>query len=159
MDNYNNLEITPYIGTDAFSLGSSFDAIKSKLKVQKIPFVQSIDIREFNNKKSYWTCLTIAESIILCFAEDVLFEIVFENNYVGKLANGAYIGMPISELSLLDNTLVFLEEEEYYMSEFGYWIEDDLDTNTVSSITVFLKEIEEKDFFSDILVSKYKRNF
>lgn len=158
MISYSNLEIKPFIGTDVFKLGSSFETVKSMLKAQKILFLQSVDVREFNNIRSYWTCLTIDDSITLCFAEGILFEIVFENDYVGKLTNGAYIGMSISELISLDNSLVFLEDEEYYRSELGYWIEDDLNTNTISTITVFLKEIEETDFFSNILISKYKKN-
>lgn len=150
--------IKPYVGTDFYVLGSTLECAKKLLKEQGIAFVQTSDIRENNGIKTPWIYLVIDENVSLCFVKGVLFEIVFENQFKGKLFNGAYIGMPMDELMALDSSIKYLDDDEYYSSDLGYWVEDDLDTNSVASITVFLKEVEMDDFFEYSWVSKYKNN-
>lgn len=47
----------------------------------------------------------------------------------------------------IDDTLVYEDFEEIYLSSKGYWIEDDPLTNDLFSIQVFVKEIDDEDFF------------
>ncbi|MDY4494129.1 MAG: hypothetical protein SPE24_04470 [Erysipelotrichaceae bacterium] len=43
--------------------------------------------------------------------------------------------------------MVYEDFEEIYLSSKGYWIEDDPLTNDLFSIQVFVKEIDDEDFF------------
>ena len=69
------------------------------------------------------------------------------DNYIGKLFNGIFIGMSMEEAVATDSTLKYNDEEEDYASDEGYWIEDNLDTNEVSRITIFIKELLDEDVF------------
>ena len=54
---------------------------------------------------------------------------------------------PIEEALSIDPTLAYNEEEEDYGSEEGYWMEDNLETEKVMSITIFIKELLDDDLF------------
>lgn len=150
--------IVPYEGTNTFKLGVKIDDVRHYLKTNKIHFTQSVDPNKGCKPEVPWTYIEIANSITLCFVKDILFEIVFENNYVGKLLNGACIGMNISELERVDPSLSYNDEDEDYISECGYWVEDDLDTEKISSITVFLPEVCDDNFFNYEWVKKYSED-
>ena len=53
----------------------------------------------------------------------------------------------MEEAKKLDPDLVFDDWNEDYESPEGYWFEDDIDTKTVDSISVFIKEILDEDRF------------
>ena len=156
MKRFLNEKIVPYKGTDSFKLGISLEAVRTMLKNEKIRFNQAVDPHKGCTPEIPWTLITIDDCITLCFAEDILFEIAFENQYEGVLPNGIMIGMDMNEADHRDSTLQYNEDDEDYISANGYWIEDDLATNTILSITVFLPEVENEDFFKYDCVGKYK---
>lgn len=149
--------IIPYIGTDTFILGMNLMKARTILKENGIPFSQWIDPHKGCTPEIPWTFISIAEkSILLTFAEGILFEITFEQNYSGGLANGIHIGTNMEEVNRIDPSLKYNDDDEVFVSRSGYWIEDDLDTNKIMSITVFLPEIEQEDFFEYKWVEKYQ---
>ena len=147
--------IKPYIGTEVFKLGANIDDIKFYLKQNRISFVQNIEPNKGCVTEEPWTFFVIARNIKLCFVKKVLFEIVFENKYLGRLENGITIGIPFSQAMQIDETLEYNDDDEDYISQHGYWLEDDLENGNVSSITVFLPDVNEDDFFTYEWVKKY----
>lgn len=147
--------IKPYIGTEVFKLGANIDDIKFYLKQNRISFVQNIEPNKGCVPEEPWTFFEIDRSIKLCFVKKVLFEIVFENKYLGRLENGITIGIPFSQAMQIDETLEYNDDDEDYISQHGYWLEDDLENGNVSSITVFLPDVNEDDFFTYEWVKKY----
>jgi hypothetical protein len=71
----------------------------------------------------------------------------FENSFSGSLVNGIKIGTPIEEAIIIDNTIKYDDWEEEYVSEKGYWLETDVETEEVISIAIFIKEVEDDDVF------------
>ena len=140
--------IKPYIGTEVFKLGANIDDIKFYLKQNRISFVQNIEPNKGCVPEEPWTFFEIDRNIKLCFVKKVLFEIVFENKYLGRLENGITIGIPFSQAMQIDETLEYNDDDEDYISQHGYWLEDDLENGNVSSITVFLPDVNEDDFFT-----------
>ena len=147
--------IKPYIGTEVFKLGANIDDIKFYLKQNRISFVQNIEPNKGCVPEEPWTFFEIDRNIKLCFVKKVLFEIVFENKYFGRLENGITIGIPFSQAMQIDETLEYNDDDEDYISQHGYWLEDDLENGNVSSITVFLPDVNEDDFFTYEWVKKY----
>ena len=147
--------IKPYIGTEVFKLGANIDDIKFYLKQNRISFVQNIEPNKGCVPEEPWTFFEIDRNIKLCFVKKVLFEIVFENKYLGRLENGITIGIPFSQAMQIDETLEYNDDDEDYISQHGYWLEDDLENGNVSSITVFLPDVNEDDFFTYEWVKKY----
>lgn len=155
MSKYLDCSIIPYKGIDSIEFGTKLEDIKIRLKKEQIPFVQTIDSNKGCVPEIPWIYITIENSITLCFVKGILFEIVVENNYKGKLLNGGHIGMQLVDLEGIDNSLKYNDEEEDYYSEKGYWILDDIETGRVLSITVFVPEINDDDFFEYKWIDKY----
>ena len=86
-------------------------------------------------------------SITLSFAKNKLWRIFVEEKFEGSLPNGIKIGTPMNEVLKIDPSLKFDDWNEDYQSDNGYWIEDNLDNNTVLSITIFIKEVLDDDVF------------
>ena len=149
--------ITPFVGTDSFRLGEDITAIRTRLKEAKIKYTQRVESNKGCQPEVPWTFLEVDNCVTLCFVKDILFEIVFGKGYQGKLANGAFIGMKMSELVKLDNSVFYNEDDEDYISKQGYWVVDELDTNCVEEITVFLPEVEQPDFFEYSWIVKYSK--
>ena len=63
----------------------------------------------------------------------------------------------MSELVKLDNSVFYNEDDEDYISKQGYWVVDELDTNCVEEITVFLPEVEQPDFFEYSWIVEYSK--
>lgn len=55
--------------------------------------------------------------------------------------------MKMDEALKLDSTLKYDDWNEDFHSDKGYWIEDNLENNTVLSITIFIKEVLDEDLF------------
>lgn len=151
-----NDSIIPYVGTDTFKLGDKIENIRSFLKENHIGFDQSIDSNKGCEPEIPWTFIRLSDSITLCFVLDILFEIVLENDYKGKLTNGGYIGMKVSEIKDIDSSLEYNDEDEDFVSSKGYWITDSVDTGNVESITIFLPDVERDDFFKYDWIANYK---
>ena len=47
----------------------------------------------------------------------------------------------------IDHSLKFDDWNEDYESESGYWLEDNIDDNTVLSIAIFIKEVLHDETF------------
>ncbi|MBR4587571.1 MAG: hypothetical protein IKO30_04555 [Lachnospiraceae bacterium] len=159
MNKYMQEKIEPYIGLESFKFGDTLSEVRNKLKSDKIAFSQSVDPHKGCQPEVAWTFIEINKSITLCFALDVLFEIVLEGQYVGSTPEGFFVGMPFQKLLELDKTLEYNEDDEDYISEKGYWFEENIETGKVASITVFIPEANDNnEFFGYNWVSKYRRS-
>lgn len=69
------------------------------------------------------------------------------NDCEDKLPNGIEAGMSIEKSIEIDKTLSYDDFDEICISSKGYWLEDNSWTDTVVSIQVFVKEIDDEDFF------------
>lgn len=141
--------IEPYKGTEHLNLSMSYEEIKNFLKREGIKYsVELWDNRDCNPPVP-WKILRIKGKASLYFAKESMFKICFEGEYGGSLINGIRTGMPMENAKTIDNSLAFDDNEEEYQSAEGYWIEDDIDTQNVATISVFIPEIlNEEEFFS-----------
>ncbi len=154
MNNYFKELIIPYEGTQSFRLGAKYGDIKKLLKGEHLRFRQIERSNRGCEVEWPWIILIVEESISLVFVKDILFEIVFEGMYSGKLANGACLGISLKELETIDDSLEYNDFDEDYSSSEGYWVTDD-ELGNVNSITVFVKEIEESNFYKYEWLEKY----
>ena len=139
--------IIPYIGTDIFKLYSKYAAIKAILDNENIVYTEEKWQVEGETISNPWKVIIIPETISFFFASNnKLFKIVFWHNYTGKLSNNIGIGSTMNTVSSIDPTIHYNDWDEIYESSNGYWIEDDIETKNVLSITVFIKEIDNNNF-------------
>ena len=94
-----------------------------------------------------WTIIRTEDSMNFFFAKDKLFKIYVDKGFEGQLSNGISIGSSMDEVRAIDPDIKFNEWEEDWNSPKGYWIEDELDNDTVATITVFIKEVIDDDLF------------
>ena len=140
-------KLTPFAGLGEIKLMSSLDDIKKILKDNNVNFTIEYQSNKGCNPEVPWTMLHIENSITLSFAKNKLWEIYCEGDFSGELINGIKIGMPLDEALKIDPSLKFDDWNEEFESSEGYWIEDNLDDNTVMSITIFIKEVLDDDIF------------
>ncbi len=160
MDQYLKSKIIPYKGIETFSFGKTLAEVRAELKERKVHFNQSTDPHKGCTPEIPWTFISIFDSITLCFVEDILFEIVLENKYEGKLGNGIGIGTSLKDVESADYTIKYNEDDEDYISEAGYWFEIDPDTDKVSSITVYVPEADDSTlFFKYEWIEKYRDGY
>ena len=57
------------------------------------------------------------------------------------------LGMNIKDAKMLDDSIEYDDWEEVYTSDLGYWLEDDVESGEIISITIFIKELEDDDVF------------
>ena len=53
----------------------------------------------------------------------------------------------MSKAQEIDPSLVYEDFDEYYSSSLGYWIEDDVGSQKVISITIFIEALLDEDEF------------
>ncbi len=122
--------------------------VKSVLQFSGILFREEIWSAESETIPNPWTVLVINNVMSLFFAKNgKLFKIVFWEGYQGSLPNGISLGIPIDEAKSLYSSISFDDWNEIYQSENGYWIEDNIDTKTVLSVSIFIKELLDDDNF------------
>ena len=141
--------IIPFDGLDFIKLYSDINVVKKQLNEAGIEFAEEIwDNSRFKHKDN-WHIITIDDSIKLFFSEgnNKLWKIYIYGNYDAQLPNGIKLGMNIDEALNIDKTLKDNDWEECYETENGYWIEDSLVTKSVASIVVFVREVDDEDFF------------
>ena len=141
--------IIPFDGLDFIKLYSDINVVKNQLKEADINYLEEIrDNTDFDVEYN-WHILTINNSIMLFFSEgnNKLWKIYIEGNCEAQLPNGIKLGMNIDEALNIDKTLKYNDWEEDFETENGYWIEDNLETKTVASIVVFVREVDDEDFF------------
>lgn len=144
----NNESIIPYEGIESIKLYQKIDEVKAILHSDGIPFREEIWSAESETVPNPWTVLIVDNFISLFFAKnDKLFKMVFWEGYQGVLPNGVALGISIEEAGKLDPSLSFDDWNEVYQSENGYWLEDDIDTKKVMSVSIFIKELLDEDNF------------
>lgn len=64
------------------------------------------------------------------------------------LPNGIRIGIPFDKALEIDPSLKYNDEYEDYDSKLGYRVENNLENNTILSISIFIKEtLNDEKFF------------
>jgi hypothetical protein len=147
--------IVPYKGIDTIKLGMTLSDVREYLKKNRIPFNQTMDSNKDCTPPIPWIYISIEDSLSMSFVKDVLFEMSFEGNYLGRLTNGVGVGTDMEVLEGIDSSLEYNDDDEMFVSDGGYWIIDDIDTGKIKTITVFLEEVDSDDFFDYEWVSKY----
>ncbi len=139
--------IVPYQGIDNITFQLSFDEVKSILADRGIKY----RVEKWPNKgcspEVAWDIIRIKDEISIFFAKDRMFKIYVENGFSGQLYNGIALGAKIEEACQVDSSLKYDDWEEIYVSDEGYWLEDDVETGELISITIFIKELEDDDVF------------
>lgn len=139
--------LIPFVGMGKYKLLQSTKRIIDLLELDKIDFEVEVWENEDVTNKFPWTLLKASNGITFYFAKDKLFKIVVEEATDVALENGIHVGMPMSEATKIDVGLNFDDWNEDWESPLGYWLEDDLDTNNVMSISIFIKEaIDDEEF-------------
>ena len=145
---FSNETIIPFIGTDSFKLYQNIDETKEILKSSGVSFREEVWSSENETIPNPWTVLIIDDVISLFFAKNnKLFKIVFWEGYKGSLPNGISLSTSIDEAKDIDSSLLFDDWNEIYQSEKGYWIEDNIDTKMVLTISIFIKELLDEEIF------------
>ena len=139
--------IKPFIGVDNYKLLSSEQDIVELLKRENVSFEKEIWSNEECTVKVPWTILRANNSMSFFFAKDKLFKIFMQNGFDGSLSNGITIGTNIEDAQQTDKSLHFDDWNEDWSSNEGYWLEDDIDTKNIISITIFIKELLDDDLF------------
>jgi len=141
------INVIPYIGFDDINFKMSFDEVKEYLKKNNIKFNTENWPNKGCDPEVAWDIIRVGKNISIYFAKNRMFKIYFENDFRGTLANGISLGMNIKDAELLDPTILYDDWEEIYTSELGYWLEDDVESGEIISITIFIKELENEDVF------------
>lgn len=139
--------ILPFDSYGDFKLYQSEDEARAVAKARKYRYTTEIWRNSECTNPVPWTVMHIEKKIHLFFAMDKLFKIYLDNDCPGMLPNGIAIGMPIQKALEADSGLIYDDWEEDYQSAKGYWLEDDLETNTVLSISIFIKEAMDDEVF------------
>lgn len=144
----NSEAIIPYVGIESIKLYQKIDEIKTVLKSEGITYREEIWSAESETIPNPWTVLVIDNTMSLFFAKnEKLFKIVFWDGYRGSLPNGISLGISMESAKAMDSSLRFDDWEEIYLSDNGYWIEDNVDTQMILSISIFIKELLDEDTF------------
>ena len=73
--------------------------------------------------------------------------IVSNGSHTDVIADKISLGMNIKDAKMLDDSIEYDDWEEVYTSDLGYWLEDDVESGEIISITIFIKELEDDDVF------------
>ena len=140
-------EIIPYVGFGGIKLLQDRRDVEEILKNNNLNFqIEHISNMECSVKVP-WIILNIGESIKLYFAKNKLWKMVFCKGYLGALPNGIKTGMKMNDALQIDTKLEFEDFEEIYISQNGYWLEDNLLDGCVDCISIFIKEAVDDSVF------------
>lgn len=139
--------IKPYYGIGNITFSMTYDETRAYLKESGIKYTVDFWENKGCDPEVPWKIIRIDNCISLFYAKGKMFKICLENNYSGLLENGIGIGMSMNEALEIDPSIVFEDDEEYYSSELGYWLEDDAESQTIICITIYIKEILDDDLF------------
>lgn len=139
-------KLIPFVGTEHLKLYTALSDIKILLKENSINFFIETWANNECTIPMSWTIIHIDNAISLFFANNKLFKIVVFKEYAGNLDNGIRTGMPINTALEKDSQLHYDEWNEDYESD-NYWIEKDIETNTISSISIFIPEVLDDEIF------------
>jgi len=139
-------KLIPFVGTEHLKLYTALSDIKILLKENSINFFVETWANNECTIPMPWTIIHIDNAISLFFANNKLFKIVVFEKYTGNLDNGIRTGMPINTALEKDSRLHYDEWNEDYESD-DYWIEKNIETNTISSISIFISEVLNDEIF------------
>lgn len=139
--------LMPFEGLGNIKLYSSVESVKKYLKMNNVNFTIEFQSNKGCDPEVPWTMIHINNSITLSFANDKLWQIFVEGAYEGHLYNGIKIGMSLDEAIKIDPSLKYDDWNEDFQSKNGYWLENDLDNNTILSISIFIKELQDEETF------------
>ena len=143
-----NGAILPYKGIDGINLYQPIDAVRKLLSDAGLKYREEIWGSSSETIPNPWTVLILDDIISLFFAcNGKLFKIVLWKEYQGSLPNGIRPRMAIDEAQNIDPELTYDDWNEDYESPLGYWLEDDIDTGEISSISIFIPELQDEDNF------------
>ncbi len=141
------INIMPYRGFDGIYFEMPFEAVKEQLRKKQIQYYVEKWANKGCDPEVAWDIIRVGKNISIFFAKNRMFKIYFENEFEGILTNGISLGMNIKDAEMLDPTIEYDDWEEIYTSEHGYWLEDDVESGEIISITIFIKELEDPDVF------------
>ena len=145
---FTNTNIKPYFGTSDFKLYQSLNETRNFLSLKGITFREEYWSSKSETIPNPWNVIIIDDVISLFFAKNKkLFKIVFLENYLWNLPNGIHTGMKMEDAIIHDKSLLYDEWNEVYVSDNGYWIEDNIETNQVMSISIYIKELLDDEIF------------
>ena len=147
MKNILEQNITYLDGLESIKLYSNYDDVIKFLKDNNISYNYEFWPNTGCTPEIPWKVLRIQNSISLFFAKDKLWKILLENDYKGSLNNGLKLGMNMEDALKADSSLKYDDWEEVYTSDNYYDIEDNLDDNTILSISVYIKELLDEETF------------
>ena len=140
--------LIPFEGTKSFKLYQDIETVKKVLDSNKVSYSIELWDSTYETVPNPWKVIVIENVISLFFAKnDKLFKIIAWADYEGALPNGVTTGMAMEEAKSLDDTLEYDDWNEVYLSKEEYWLEDDLDTKTVLSISIYIRELLDDDTF------------
>lgn len=142
------MTLKPYWGFDNITFNKTFNEVCFLLKNYNKRYKTEHWPNKGCDPEVSWDIIRFDDRISLFFAKGKMFKMYFENTFDGKLFNGIKLGMTIDEAVKRDPSLRYDDWEEEYVSEQGYWLEDDPETNTVVSISIFIKEVENDEVFN-----------
>jgi len=132
-------QIVPFEGFGEIKLYSTRDELRELLEGE------DVEAEIINND---WIRYDIQNSVELFFhlKNNKLFRITTLDNYQGKLFEKIGVGTTEKELLKVEPSFVYDDFEEVWESEKGVFIEMDAETNTVRWISVYIKELDDKEF-------------
>lgn len=139
--------VIPYKGFADITFDMSFDEVKSLLHEKRVQFHSENWPNKGCSPEVAWDIIRIGKDISIFFAKKRMFKIYFENGFDGKLENGISLGMSMKDAEAIDPTIQYDDWEEVYVSDLGYWLEDDVESSEIISMTIFIKELEDEDMF------------
>ena len=139
--------LVPYKGFEDLSFEMSYEDVRRTLRENKVKFITEHWPNKGCSPEVAWDIIRVGEDISFFFAKGKMFKIYVENRFSGSLENGISLGMTIAEAQSIDPSIQYDDWEEEYTSSLGYWLEDDVESREIISITVFIKELENDEVF------------
>lgn len=95
-----------------------------------------------------WVRYEVENTLYLFFhlLNGKLFKITTLENYRGKLFDKIGVGMTTEELLNADYGFVYDDFEEVFESEKGVFLETNPETNKITFISIYIKELDDEDF-------------
>ena len=148
----------PYKGFDDIPFKMSYEAVCKTLRKNNVKFTTEHWPNKGCSPEVAWDIIRVGEDVSFFFAKGKMFKIYVENGFSGCLENGVSMGMTIAEAQSIDPSIQYDDWEEEYTSNLGYWLEDDLESHEIISITVFIKELEDEEVFFRYEWCEYEEN-
>ncbi|GFZ27382.1 hypothetical protein [Lactobacillus corticis] len=143
----NNI-IKLFVGVGDYKLLSPQKEIEGLLNKNKINYSTEVWNNDNCTPPVKWIIIHATNHLNFFFANDKLFKIyIIDDSSKWILENGIRIGMSMEKAKILDSSLEYDDWNEDWNSKAGYWIEDDINDNTVMSISIFIKEVLDEDEF------------